>query len=340
MKRVKPYYKKEWTDTLDRFLQDWDYWKEGALLNLEGRVSDMVDRKYAIATNSTTNSIFMALYVWSKKYPERKQVIIPNWGYPAAYKACAVLGLEPIIVDINPLLLGMTGMGVYDYTNDHTLAVVHIENNGVVGDPEDIKKILTDDILFIEDAAPSLLQDKAGTFGDVAMFSFSPTKPFTAGEGSVIVTDDEEIANALRKFRYIGEYTDLTTSLNFTMSCLLATYILPQFEHRDEIIQMREWVHAEYKKHIPIFEESCIKTNRHGAIMHINSNADAISKKLSLFGIEHRHRYYPAIVEDYMDYPVSCTIRDQIIDLPMHQDLTTEKIKAVCDIILRECKNA
>jgi len=335
MKRVKPYYNKEWIDRLDRFLQDWDYWKEGALLNLEGRVASMVNRKYAIATNSTTNSIFMALYVWSKKYPERKQVIIPNWGYPAAYKACNVLGLEPIPVDINGLSLSMPNTNIHLCLSDHTLAVVHIENNGVVGNPTDIENIIPDDVLFIEDAAPSLLQDKAGTFGDVAMFSFSPTKPFTAGEGSVIVTDDEEIANALRKFRYIGEYTDLTTSLNFAMSCLLATYILPQFEHRDEIIQMREWVHAEYKKYIPIFEEPYIKTNRHGTIMYLNENADAISKKLNLYGIEHRHRYYPVIKDDYINYPISCAVRDQIIDLPMHQDLTSDDIKNICTIIKR-----
>jgi perosamine synthetase len=336
MKRVKPYYKKEWIEKLDEFLKNWDYWKEGALIELENKVADHVGRKYAIATNSTTNSIFMCLYIWSKKHPDRNEVIMPNWGYPAAYKACHVLGLEPILVDINKWTLGMTDQNVFDSLNYNTLAVVHIENNGVFGNPEDIKNILTDEELFIEDAAPSLLQEKAGTIGDVAMFSFSPTKPFTAGEGSVIVTSNKEIYESLKSFRYIGEYTDLTTSLNFAMSCLLATYILPQFDIIDEIIQMREWVHNEYKEYIPIVEEHYISTNRHGAIMHLSHKAEQVSKKLSLFGIEHRHRYYPVFEEDYINYPISCTVRDQIIDLPMHQDLTSKEIKSICDIILRE----
>lgn len=335
IKRVKPYYRKEWTDQLHMYLEKWDFWKEGALLDLEKRISEFVDRKYGIACNSTTNSIFMCLYIWSKKYPELNEVILPNWGYPAAYKACDVLGLKPIIVDIDRWTLGMTQTGVADVLSNKTLAVVHIENNGIIGDPLSIKEILPEHVLFIEDAAPSLLQEESGTYGDVSMFSFSPTKPFCAGEGSVIITDNKEIEEALRKFRYIGHYTDLTTSLNFAMSALLATYIIPQFDILSEIIDMREWVHKEYKKHLDIFEEPYIETNRHGAIMYLSEKAVDISRSLTNFGIEHRHKYYPNFIDDPIDYPISIEVKNQIIDLPMHQDLTEKDINAICTIIKR-----
>ena len=333
IKRAKPFYRREWVERLEGFLEQWDYYKEGAVMELEKKVAEHVGRKHGIGANSTTNSIFMNLFVWSRKYPDRKEVIMSNWGYPAAYKACDVLGLEPVHVDINEYTLGMTGQGVFDVLNANTLAVVHIENNGVIGDPEDIKDVLTDDILFLEDSAPSLLQEKAGTFGDIAMFSFSPTKPFCAGEGSIMVTDNDDLAYALRKFRYIGEYTDLTTSLNCAMSCILATYILPQFDIIDEICQMREWVHEEYKKYIQIFQEPYISTNRHGAIMYQSESAAEISKKLTQLGVEHRHAYYPCFIENDIDFPVSNKVKREMLDLPMHKDLKPEQIKFICDVI-------
>jgi dTDP-4-amino-4,6-dideoxygalactose transaminase len=275
----------------------------------------------------------MCLYVWSKKFPDRKEVIIPNYGYPAAYKACNVLGLIPIPIDIQRYTLSMNLEDLWKNLKNETLAVVHVESNGVIGNAKGIKEIIGDEhCLFIEDSAPSILQDKAGSFGDVAMFSFSPTKPFCAGEGSVIVTDNEDLYHDLKNFRYIGNYNNLTTSLNFQMSSFLAAYLLPQFDYADEIIEMRERVHNEYSKHLNIFKEHYCSTNRHGAIMFLHPKAEQISKKLSLFGIEHRYRYYPCIE----NLPVSNEVRNEIIDLPMHHELDENKIKIICEIIKRD----
>jgi dTDP-4-amino-4,6-dideoxygalactose transaminase len=184
------------------------------------------------------------------------------------------------------------------------------------------------DVLFIEDSAPSLVQDEAGIYGDVSIFSFSPTKPFCSGEGSVIVTDDRELHDALKEFRYIGQYNNLNTSLNFAISSLLAAYLIPQFDFIDEIKEMREKVHNEYKKHLNIFEE---KSNRHGAIMYLSDKAEKISKRLTQFDIEHRYKYYP----NFINTPNACKVREQIIDLPMHHELTSDHIKFISEIVKR-----
>jgi len=103
----------------------------------------------------------------------------------------------------------------------------------------------------------------------------------------------------------------------------------------DEIIEMREWVHAEYKKHLYIIGEAYLNSNRHGAIMYLSHKAKNVCKRLTRFGIEHRYQYYPNIKDDPIDFPISCRIRDQIIDLPMHQDLTAEQIKFICEVVKR-----
>ena len=332
---MKPYYKNHWLENLETYIQEYDFWHDGVIEELEEKTRDVINRKYSLAVNSSSNAIFMCLYVWSKKYPNRNEVIIPNWGYPAVFKACKVLGLEPIPVDIEKHTLGMIEQGIFDVISPRTLAVVHIENNGIIGDPQTIRDILTDDILFIEDSAPSMLQDKAGTFGDVAMFSFSPTKPLMAGEGSIILTDNKKLYEKLKILRHTSNYENRDASLNFMLSPFLAAYLLPQFKHLDYLGAMRSLVHINYKKYLDIFEEPYIATNRHGAIMYLSQRADKVSKKLSQNGIEHRYKYYPCYDDSWDDYPVSHLVREQIIDLPMHHEIKENQIKLICDIIKR-----
>ena len=335
MKRTEPYYKKHWLDSLEVFLDGYNYDNDNIVIALENQITKTYQRKYAVAVNSATNGIFMSLYVWSKIHPDRNEVIIPNWGYPAAFKACMVLGLEPVPVDINEHTLGMDIEEMTKYLDTRTLAVIHIENNGIMGQAADIAtrlKIKDPNVLFIEDAAPSMLQIYAGRYGDVSIFSFSPTKPFMAGEGGVILTDDKDIYNNLKQLRHTPNYEDRGPSLNFRMSPFLASYLIPQLHFAPYLTRMREMVHLHYSQRLDVFREY---SNRHGAIMYLSDKAKKISKKLSQFGVEHRYRYYPCYIDSRRNFPVSCRVREQIIDLPMHHKLEEEHINMICRIIKR-----
>lgn len=333
IKRVKPFYKEGWINGIQEYLSTYDFWHDGIIEEFERKVADYVGRKYGITTNSTTNSIFMCLYVWSKVYPDKKEVIISNWGYPASFRSCDVLGLTPVPVDINPHTLSITETNILEVLNSNTLAVIYPENNGIIGYPQYIKEEIGDDVLFIEDAAPSMAQKNAGTYGDVGIFSFSPTKPLMAGEGSCIVTDSKFLDATLKTFRYQNDFTSKLTSLNFNLSPFLAAFLMPQFEYLDDIKKMRERIHNEYKKHLNIFEE---ETNRHGSIMFIHPKAKDIYKKLKTYGIESRYKYYTCYNDSYIDFPVSCNVKENIIDLPMHHELTYDQIGYICSIVKRE----
>jgi len=333
IKRVSPFYKSEWVDAIKTYLQNYEFWHEGIISEFEKMTASHIKRKYGLATNSTSSSIFMCLYVWSKMHPDKNEVIIPNWGYPASFKTCNVLGLTPIPVDIDETLC-MNEIGVYKALTSKTLAVIHSENNGVIGNPQAIKAILNPNILFIEDCAPSFIQEAAGECGDVSMFSFSPTKPLMAGEGSCIVMDNDILYEKLKKFRYIGDFNNKELSLNFNMSPFLAAFLIPQFDYINYIIEKREWIHNEYKKYINIFDEGEGK-NRHGSIMYLSKKANIIHQKLNLFKVENRYKYYPCYSMDRNKFSGAHKVRDEIIDLPINYDLTVEQIKFICDIIRR-----
>ena len=332
IKKNMPFKKKEFIESLNNYIETYQFYNEGIVRELEERIEDYCGIKHALCVNSATNAIFMCLHNESNRY-ERNEVIIPNYGFPAASRVTASLGLTPICIDLEINTLSMNLDEVYKLINENTLAVIHVENNGFMGSVEEIREICPDDLLFIEDSAPSMLQTlngkKAGTFGDVGIFSFSPTKPICSGEGGVIVTDDDSRYKQLKALRY-ASYNDPTVSLNFKLSPFLAVYLLSQFDFLDEIAEQRERVHAEYKKHINIIQQRGV-TNRYGTIMYRSSNAELVHEKLNKFEVEHRYKYYPIMYE----YPYSKEIRNTIIDLPMHHELTSDEIGAICAIIKR-----
>ncbi len=333
IKRVKPFWKRQWLDNLDQYMRTYDFWEVGITEELEAEILKMKPRKHALVVDSTSNAIWMCLWAWHKKWPNRNEVIFPNWGYPAVFKACKVLGLKPVPVDMRMDTLGMNPYGVEKALNEKTLAVAHIETNGVFGDPESIKQLLPEDVLFIEDAAPSILQEKAGMIGDVSMFSFSPTKPFCVGQGSVILMDDTDLYEYLKQLRHTPDYKNKAPTLNFMLSPYLIALLLPQLRYSSYIMAKRGLIHIYYKNYIDIFEEPKIATNFHGSIMYFSKKAERIYKVLHNCGIQTRYEGYPCYSEVTRNFPVSHYIRKHLIDLPIHMEIEEHDVRRICQII-------
>jgi perosamine synthetase len=337
IRRVMPYKKQEFIDSMCGYIESYEFYNEGIIRVLEKKIQKYCGRKYALCVNSATNALFMLLYTHYQKQGKilKNEVIIPNYGFPAASRVCQVLDLVPISVDIEKETLSMSPEQVLISMSKWTLAVVHIETNGVVGNAQAIASTYSNDVLYIEDSAPSMLQTfngiPAGSFGDVGIYSFGATKPMCAGEGAVIVTDREDIYNELKNLRY-NTYNHPHASMNFTLSPFLAAYLIPQIDSLNEVISMRERVYSEYSKYIDIFKQDMV-TNRYGAIMYMSKKAKDIHKRLKTFGIEHRYEYYPLYSDG--DFPISKEVRNEIIDLPMHHELTNEQIKSICELIRR-----
>jgi UDP-2-acetamido-2-deoxy-ribo-hexuluronate aminotransferase len=339
IKRVKSFWKDNWCDNLNNYMRKYDFWEVGITEELESEILKMKPRKHALVVDSTSNAIWMCLYMWSKRYPERDEVMFPNWGYPATFKACKVLGLKPVPIDMRMDTLGMNEYGIKTAVNDKTLAVVHIETNGVVGNPQTIKNFVPKEVLFIEDSAPSILQAQAGMFGDVSMFSFSPTKPFCVGQGSVILTDNTDIYDYLKQLRHTPNYEDKSPTLNFMLSPYLIALLLPQLKYWDYLMNRRTLTHIYYRRQLDIFKEPMIVTDAHGSIMYFAKNPESVSDHLSLANIEHRYHGYPCYSEIKNKFPVSHYIRHHLIDLPIHNELTEENIYHICQIV-KEGENA
>jgi len=250
---TKPYFSKT-TRSLDifqKYLTSYNFNHNEMTELLEDKTCEFTGSKYAIAVNSATSGILIVL-IYLQRILQDGEILIPSYGYPAVYKACKILGLKPVIVDVDEKSLTIDLNMAKEKITDKTLAMFNIENNGVIGNLRLKREFCSEhNIYFIEDSASAMVQNyngkAAGTFGDIGIYSFSPTKVLNSGEGGVIVTDSEEIYTTLKTIRYSSDFSrSEPLSLNFSMSPFLAAMIIPQFESINFIKSFRRRIHDSY----------------------------------------------------------------------------------------------
>ena len=139
-------------------------------------------------------------------------VVMPSFTFYATAEAAATLGARPVFCDIDPATFCVTRETVERALTPGTKAVIPVDLFGNVAPVDEIKQL---GIPVVEDAAQAAGSTyngkQAGALGDVATFSFFPSKNFPAlGDGGALVTDDEELGALARRLRFHGS-TDKQT---------------------------------------------------------------------------------------------------------------------------------
>ena len=319
-----------------KYLSEYKFNHNEIVGQLEDKTCEHTGSRYAIAVNSATSAILMVL-IHLQTILKDGEILIPSYGYPAVYKACKILGLKPVVVDVDEKSLTIDLHRAEEKITDKTLAMFNIENNGVLGNLQLKKEFCSEhNIYFIEDAASAMVQNyngqTAGTFGDIGIYSFSPTKVLNSGEGGVIITDSKELYTKLKELRYSANFSrSKPLSLNFNMSPFLAAMLIPQFESIEFIKSFRSKIHDSYiSAGLKIFEYDSV-SNYYPYAIYQSVSAREISEKLRRLKIGHRFQYY-AVVEDC---EVANKIKSTTIDLPLFHDMGKSQIETICSLIRR-----
>ncbi len=160
-----------------------------------------VGTRHAIATSSCTTALHLAV-IASGAGPG-DEVILPSFTFPATANAVLYEGATPVLVDIDPDTLNIDPQAVEAALTDRTRAILGVHLFGApceIGRLAEIARVRG--AFLIEDAACAIGTEiggrAAGSFGDVACFSLHARKVTTCGEGGMITTDDDAIAERLR----------------------------------------------------------------------------------------------------------------------------------------------
>jgi perosamine synthetase len=173
----------------------------------EKMICEYTGAKHCFAVNNGTVSLVAALLAVGVGVGD--EVIVPDFTMIATPNAVKLIGAIPVFVDIDPKTLDLDLEKVKDAMTSKTKAVMHVSLNARCGDIEGLKTLCDENnIKLIEDSAQSLGSfhngKHLGTFGDIGSFSFSPPKIISTGQGGALITNDDELANNIKRIKDFG----------------------------------------------------------------------------------------------------------------------------------------
>ena len=213
----------------------------------EKKMCSIIGRKYGIAVSNGTAALEVAAQALGIK--EGDEVIMPTFTIISCAMAITKLGAIPVLVDSDLYTWNMKVDEIEAKITSKTKAIMIVH---IYGLPVEVDKVLDlarkYNLRVIEDAAEMHGQTYkgkfCGSFGDISTFSFYPNKHVTTGEGGMVVTDDEELAERCRILRNLCFRKDIRyihdeISDNYRFTNLQAAVGLAQLERLDEFVRRK-----------------------------------------------------------------------------------------------------
>ena len=201
--------------------------------------------KHAIAVNTGTAALHMSIAALN--IGPGDEVIVPPFTFIASASSILHNNAIPIFADIDNKSYTLDPNSVREKITEKTKAILPVHLAGICADMSELMDIGSDNgISIIEDAAQSIgtrcYKKKVGSIGHLGCFSFYPSKNMTTGEGGMITTNDDELAEQCRLLRHHGEpewYVYNRLGYNYRMTEIQGAIGRVQLKKIDSFISMR-----------------------------------------------------------------------------------------------------
>lgn len=208
---------------------------------LEQKIAELSDCRFAAGTSSGTDAILSSLM--SLQIGAGDEVITTPFTFFATVGCIVRTGAKPVFVDIDPKTYNINPDLIDKKVTRRTKAIMPVHLFGQMADMDPVMEIANKyDLACIEDAAQSITSTykgrKAGSIGTVGCFSFFPSKNLGgAGDGGMVVTNDEDVYNRLKIMRNHGsnpKYYHKFVGGNFRLDPIQAAVLLVKLPHLDD----------------------------------------------------------------------------------------------------------
>ena len=225
------------------------------VVELERGVAELVSTKHAFATTSATTALHLALAALDVRAGD--EVLVPDFTFPATANVVVQLGATPVLVDVDPRTFAIDVEDAAHRITPNTRAVMPVHPFGLSADMDRVTDLAQrHGIAVIEDAACALATTyhgrPVGAIGTAGCFSFHPRKSITTGEGGMIVTDDDVLADRIAVLRNHGgrrsegRYRFEAAGFNYRLSDILAAVGVAQLRKLSSILERRRAIAAGY----------------------------------------------------------------------------------------------
>lgn len=302
------------------------------------------------------------------------EVITADFTFAATVEVIGLLGLTPVLVDVRPDTFNIEPEAVERAITPRTKAIVPIHLFGQCAEMEAILEIAERHNLFvIEDNAQAIganykFRDgslkKAGTLGHVGATSFFPSKNLGAyGDGGAIFTNDAELAHTLRGIVNHGMYERYyhdVIGVNSRLDSLQAAVLQAKLPRLDSYCEKRRDAARYYNEHLGAHPDITTPVTMRGCggicdtcdchVFHqytlkiANGKRDGLAAHLAEQGIPHgiyypvplhRQKAYADSRYNEADFPVTNSLSEEVISLPMHTELDQDQLDFICKTILQ-----
>jgi len=227
----------------------WGSTKGNRVKDFEQNYADYHNAKYGICVNSGTTALYISLRAAGIGCGD--EVILPGYTFIATATAIIDVGAIPVFVDIDPETYNIDPSLIEEKITSKTKAIMPVHFAGRPADMDALLKLANKhDLKIIEDAAQAWGSEwsgqKVGAIGTAGCFSFQSSKNITAGEGGIILSNDEETAMFARSFSNCGRlengvwYEHYYLGGNYRMTEFQAALLQAQFNRYPELMAIRQ----------------------------------------------------------------------------------------------------
>lgn len=329
----------------------------------ERAFAEYIGTKRAVAVNSGTSGLFLCMTAMG--IGPGDEVITTPFTFIASTNCIMMVGARPVFVDIDPENLNIDPAGIEAKISNKTKAILPVDVFGSPAGFEEVCQIARNHNLpVLEDSCEALGSElngkKVGMFGKMSVFAFYPNKQMTTGEGGMIMTDDDGLADMCMSLRNQGRgkgggwLGHERLGYNFRLSDINCALGIAQLSRIEEIKAKRKKVARMYQEMLASEDKLIVPSEPEGCDISwfvfvvrlteefTQKQRDRILKAMKDRGIQVSNYFPPVHLQPFMaerfgykagDFPITESVSQRTIALPFYNNLTKDEIALVCNTL-------
>ncbi|HWE66964.1 MAG TPA: DegT/DnrJ/EryC1/StrS family aminotransferase [Acidimicrobiales bacterium] len=274
------------------------------------------------------------------------EVIVPSLTFISSATSIVHVGAQPVFADVDPERFNLDPVDVTRCLSPKTRAILAVHYGGQPADMDELRAVADDaGVFLIEDAAEAhgatYHGRSVGGLGHAGMFSFTPTKNITMGEGGMVTTSDSHLAERIRLLRNHGQtspYEHTVMGYNWRMSEVQAAMGSVQLGRLGGIIATKrrnaEWMRHRLRSVTGVTTPAAPDDREHTYMLYsllVEHGRDEILSELQTQSIEARLYFPPAhrqpiFCGEQRHLPVTDWLAEHLLSLPFHSKLNSDDL--------------
>jgi dTDP-4-amino-4,6-dideoxygalactose transaminase len=338
--------------------------KGASVSSFQTNLEHYTGAKHVIPVGNGTDALQIALMALGLQTGD--EVITPTFTFIATAEVVALLGLTPIVVDVDWDTMNISVEAVKKAITPKTKAIVPVHLFGQCADMEELMAIAkAHNLYIIEDACQAIgsvyrfadgTEKQAGTMGEIGCTSFFPSKNLGCyGDGGAIFTNNDDLAAKMRAIANHGmvvRYYHDIVGVNSRLDSIQAAVLDVKLKHLNEYIAARQKAATYYdnafvnhpKILVPTRSEKSSHVFHQYTLRLLDVDRDALRAALAEAGVPamiyypmplHMQKAYQDARYQTGDFPVAERLADCVLSLPMHTELDEEQLEYITMQVLK-----